>query len=100
MPNKTTNMKVLHRMPKLIGMYTNGNYKVTLLEDGTKIRANDLDNLTPAFAESMDVKLTDKCSVGCPFCYEGCTRDGKHSDIMSQPWIQSGIHSKTREPIP
>lgn len=74
---------------KLLGKYQNGNYKVMLLEDGTKIRYNDLDNLTPDFAESMDVKLTDKCSVGCSFCYERCTKDGKHSDIMSQKWIRS-----------
>ena len=67
----------------LLGKYVNGNYKVMLMSDGTKIRYNDLDNLTPEFAESMDVKLTDKCSVGCPFCYEGCTPAGKHSDIMN-----------------
>lgn len=78
----------------LIGKYTNGNYKVMLLSDGTKIRYNELDNLTPAFAESMDVKLTDKCSVGCAFCYEGCTPTGKHADIMNEPWIQS-VHPYT-----
>lgn len=74
---------------KLLGKYQNGNYKVMLLEDGTKIRYNNLDNLTPGFAESMDVKLTDKCSVGCSFCYEKCTPSGKHSDIMSQSWIKT-----------
>ena len=74
---------------KLLGKYQNGNYKVMLLEDGTKIRYNDLDNLTPDFAESMDVKLTDKCSVGCSFCYEKCTPLGKHSDIMGQSWIHT-----------
>ena len=79
---------------KLIGKYVNGNYKVMLLEDGTKIRFNDLDNLTPAFAESMDVKLTDKCSVGCIFCYENSSPNGKHSDIMNQAWIQS-VHPYT-----
>ena len=76
-------------MINLLGKYQNGNYRVMLLEDGTKIRYNNLDNLTPDFAESMDVKLTDKCSVGCSFCYERCTKDGKHSDIMNQKWIQS-----------
>ena len=78
----------------LIGKYQNGNYKVMLMSDGTKVRYNDLDNLTPAFAESMDVKLTDKCSVGCPFCYEGCTPAGKHADIMNEPWIYS-VHPYT-----
>jgi MoaA/NifB/PqqE/SkfB family radical SAM enzyme len=79
---------------KLLGKYKNGNYKVMLLEDGTKIRFNNLDNLTPAFAESMDVKLTDKCSVGCIFCYENSSPNGKHSDIMNQAWIQS-VHPYT-----
>lgn len=72
----------------VLGRYVNGNYKVIILKDGTKIRYNNLDNLTPEFAESMDVKLTNKCSVGCPFCYEGSTKDGKHSDIMHQNWIK------------
>lgn len=73
----------------LLGKYQNGNYKVMLFEDGTKVRYNNLDNLTPDFAESMDVKLTDKCSVGCSFCYEKCTPLGKHSDILSQNWINT-----------
>lgn len=78
----------------LIGKYKNGNYNVQIFDDGTKIRENDLDNLTPDFAESCDVKLTDKCSQGCKFCYEGCTSEGKHSDIMSQPWINT-LHPYT-----
>ena len=78
----------------LLGRYTNGNYQVMIMRDGTKIRFNDLDNLTPAFAESMDVKLTDRCSVGCSFCYEGCTPNGKHADIMNESWIQS-VHPYT-----
>ena len=82
----------------LLGKYKNGNYKVALFEDGTKIRYNNLDNLTPEFAESMDVKLTDKCSVGCSFCYEKCTPLGSHSDIMNQKWIQT-LHSWTEVAI-
>lgn len=84
----------MEKQINLIGKYQNGNYKVMLMSDGTKVRYNDLDNLTPAFAESMDVKLTDKCSVGCPFCYEGCTPAGMHADIMNEPWIYS-VHPYT-----
>lgn len=36
----------------------NGNYQVMIFDDGTKIRKNDLDSLTPAFAESYDVTIT------------------------------------------
>lgn len=55
-------------MARLLGRYQNGNYTVTLLDDGTKIRENDLDELIPAFAENCDVKITDRCDGGCPFC--------------------------------
>jgi len=79
---------------KILGQYINGNYKVTIFSDGTKIRENDLDTLVPAFSENCDVKITDKCSQGCLFCYEGCTTNGSHSNILEQPWINS-LHPYT-----
>lgn len=78
----------------IIGRYKNGNYTVTILSDGTKIRENDLDNLTPAFAENCDVKITDKCDGGCEFCYEGCTVNGKHGDIMNYKFLDT-LHPYT-----
>lgn len=66
---------------KILGQYKNGNYQVSIFEDGTKIRQTDEDNFIPAFAENCDVKITDKCSVGCPFCYEGCIKEGKHAEL-------------------
>ena len=68
--------------------YKNGNYNVVLLEDGTKIRYNKLDNLTPEFAESIDCNITYKCDGGCEFCYLGCTPQGKHADL-SQPFFDT-----------
>lgn len=56
---------------KLLAKYKNGNYTVRLFDDGTKIRMNDLDNLTPDFAESMDVTITEKCNGGCEYCFDG-----------------------------
>lgn len=78
----------------IIGRYQNGNYTVTVLSDGTKIRENDLDNLTPAFAENCDVKITDKCDGGCAFCYEGCTSNGKHGDILNPKFLDT-LHPYT-----
>lgn len=70
--------------------YKNGNYTVSIdLETGTKIRENDLDNLTPAFAENCDVKITDRCDGGCEFCYEGCTPNGKHADLLNLPFLDT-----------
>ena len=78
----------------IIGRYKNGNYTVTILSDGTKIRENDMDFLEPAFAENCDVKITDKCDGGCEFCYEGCTVNGKHGDIMNYKFIDT-LHPYT-----
>ena len=74
----------------MLGKYENGNYTVTILKDGTKIRETEEDCFIPSFSENTDCKLTDKCSVGCPFCYEGCTPSGKHSEIdFNSPWLNS-----------
>ncbi len=54
---------------KKLGTYKNGNYIVTMFDDGTKIRQTKYDDFIPAFPENIDVKLTDKCSIGCPFCF-------------------------------
>lgn len=80
--------------------YKNGNYTVHFnLDDGTKIRENELDNLIPAFAENCDVTISTKCDGGCDFCYMGCSPDGKHADILSpkfldtlHPWTELAIN--------
>lgn len=68
----------------IIGTYKNGNYSVALYSDGTKVRETEDDEFIPAFAECCDVKITDKCDGGCPFCYEGCTSNGKHGDLNAE----------------
>ncbi len=59
--------------------YKNGNYIVKILDDGTKLRLSD--NPIPVYPESIDVKITNKCNVGCPFCHEKSTPDGKKFDV-------------------
>lgn len=72
-----------------LGEYTNGNYRVTLLTDGTKIRENDEDSLVPAFPENIDIKITNQCDMGCPYCHEGSWDDGEHGDILSPAFIDT-----------
>jgi len=78
----------------LIGKYQNGNYTVSIFDDGTKIRENDLDFFEAEFPESMDLKITNKCHNGCAFCHENSTCDGKHGDIMSSSFIDK-LHPYT-----
>ena len=79
---------------KTLGVYKNGNYSVTLLEDGTKIRETEADEFIPVFAENCDCKITDKCDGGCSFCYEGCTPNGKHGDILNYKFLDT-LHPYT-----
>lgn len=76
-------------MRNILGVYKNGNYNVIMLNDGTKIRRTEADNFIPEFPECIDVKLTDKCDGGCKYCYENCTPNSPHSDILSQDWIKT-----------
>lgn len=73
----------------VLGEYKNGNYSVTILSDGTKIRYNDLDFFAPEKPESMDLKITNWCNMGCPMCHENSTPEGKHGDIMNMPFIDT-----------
>lgn len=74
---------------KVIGQYKNGNYAVMLFDDGTKIRANDLDVFLPDKPESMDLCITKACDRGCPMCHEAAKPDGAHGDIMHLPFLDS-----------
>ena len=81
-------------MLKLLGVYKNGNYTVNVLSDGTKIRETNEDEFIPSFSENCDCKITDKCDGGCPFCYEGCTPNGKHGDILNYKFLDT-LHPYT-----
>lgn len=85
---------------KVLGRYKNGNYFVEIWDNGTKIRIQPDDNtdFIPAFAESCDVKITDKCDGKCPFCYENCTTLGKHGDLKNFG-IWNSLHPYTEMAI-
>lgn len=68
----------------------NGNYTMFIdLETGTKIRKNNLDCFIPEKPESMDIKITNNCDIGCQFCHENSTPDGLHGDIMNLKFIET-----------
>ena len=78
----------------VLGSYKNGNYTVTIYEDGTKIRENDLDTLIPDTVESFDFLITKWCDIGCPFCHEDAKTDGKHGDILNLKFLET-LHPYT-----
>jgi len=87
-------MKILNLKEKL-AEYDNGNYHVTLLRDGTKIRENDLDFFEADFPESIDITISKKCSRGCKYCYMNCIPDGKFADLSNIDKLLDSIHPYT-----
>ena len=74
---------------ELLGRYKNGNFVTIILSDGTKIRETKDDEFVPSFAENMDVKICNYCDMGCKFCHEGSTPDGKFGDILNEKFINT-----------
>lgn len=71
-------------------IYKNGNYIVKFnVSDGTKIRETEDDEFIPEFAENMDIKISNYCDMGCKFCHEGSTKNGKHGDVLNQKFIET-----------
>lgn len=65
-----------------MSVYKNGNTIVEIKDDGTKIRYVPDDQIAhPIFPESIDLKITNRCSMGCPMCHEKSYPDGAHADL-------------------
>ena len=68
--------------------YQNGNYRVIInTENGTKIRENNLDFFEATTIESMDLKITNCCDIGCPMCHENSHPDGEHADLFAPSFL-------------
>ena len=80
-------------MAKLIGSYYNGNYTVFIYSDGTKVRVSDTNYFAPAFPESIDMKISNRCNMGCPFCHEESVPQGDLADL-NHPILNS-LHPYT-----
>ncbi len=67
-------------MDNILYQYQNGNTLITLLEDGTKIREYE-DIPVSEYPESIDIKITNYCDLGCEYCHESSTTKGVHGNI-------------------
>ena len=73
----------------LLGVYKNGNFTTKIFDDGTKVRETEDDEFIAAFAENMDIKISNYCDMGCKFCHEGSTKNGKHGYILNAKFIDT-----------
>lgn len=85
----------------LIGTYKNGNHKVLLFDDGTKIKETidpKADHFEHDFPESFDFKITNRCDGGCQYCHENSTPTGDHADLKSLEFLKH-LHPYTEVAI-
>ena len=74
---------------ELLNKYKNGNYFISIYEDGTKVRETEDDEFLASFPECIDLKITNKCNIGCKYCHEDSTIDGLHGDILNSEFINT-----------
>lgn len=77
----------------------NGTYWVIMSPDkGNKMRlsTSKTDALIPEQPELIDIKITDKCSHGCPFCYQGATAEGNH---CNERFLYNVVHELSKKPV-
>ena len=60
----------------------NGNYWIMMFEDGTKLRFTDEEEFIPEWPECIDVTISNRCNMGCQFCYADCKPTGADVDIL------------------
>ena len=84
---------------KLLKAYKNGNAKVQIFDDGTRIiDIPDGEKPNLEFPLSMDLKITNWCDQMCPMCHEMSNPEGKHGDVMNLNFIDT-LHEGTEVAI-
>lgn len=81
-------------MPELLHEYRNGNYNVRIFSDGTKELFTEDDDFHAEFPDSIDLKITNACDLGCPMCHESSVPNGKHADLSPDTFLDA-LHPGT-----
>ena len=71
-----------------LATYKNGDYLIHLYSDGTKVREGEG---IAEFPESIDMKITDRCDMNCPYCHESSSKDGEHAYLDNILQIIKGL---------
>ena len=85
------------------GRYLNGNYLVKTSSYGSTFfgiekRALRVgEELKSAFPDSIDLKISNRCSHGCPFCHESSTKEGRVLNLEKTKEILEQLPTKPIE---
>jgi organic radical activating enzyme len=72
----------------ILNKYENGNTRVTIYSDGTKVREYK-DAPKPVFPESIDLKITNYCDLSnyCKWCHENSNKKGNHANLEDYEFL-------------
>jgi hypothetical protein len=77
-------------------VYQNGNVKMSLFSDGTKIHEwPDGEIAQPTMPSSIDIKISNYCDAGCAYCHEMSTEEGKHGNLLGGMLLLSQLNRGT-----
>ena len=85
------------------GRYLNGNYLVKTSSYGSTFfgiekRALRVgEELKSTFPDSIDLKISNRCSHGCPFCHESSTKEGRVLNLEKTKEILEQLPTKPIE---
>lgn len=80
----------------------NGSYYILLDKKDNKRLALRLSEqpeseLIPEHPELVDIKLTDVCFIGCPWCYQDSRPESKHGDLVTIKTVISSLNPEITE---
>lgn len=80
----------------------NGNYYILLDYQNNKrlaLRISETPDmeLIPEHPELVDIKLTDVCYIGCPFCYQNSQSDSLHGDFKTIKTVIKSLNPNITE---
>lgn len=67
-------------------VYKNGNHFVEILLNGKKRKwtvEDDVAEFTYDFPENVDLKINNRCNIGCPYCHEASCPNGEVYDLKT-----------------
>jgi len=78
-------------MNTLLHEYKNGNAEIKIYSDGTRICETEDDEFKFEVPLNMDIKITNKCDMGCLECHENSIPNGKHAELESFKFLDSWL---------
>lgn len=76
-------------MDKLLYEYNNGNANIKLYSDGTREITTEDNEFKFELPMNMDIKITNRCFIGCKMCHENSIPNGKHAPLENFKFLKT-----------